>query len=292
MKNELLVGIHDFLAQVEMFRQAEQMSDHQLLQKIPHLLIGSARTWYTLNRYRILTWNDFVTQIKQRFLSTDYNFLLYSEVQNRKQGKNEPIGNYVADMQSKFRAMSNPPDMQHRLYMVRNNMLYEHAMALATQNVQSVEHLEMLVKQRESARASQMTYRRQMNALKPLVNEVEVEEQLGAENDSEGERMSERINEEVNAVESNERRRFNPRNQEKKQSGAIKTKKSAAICFNCKKSGHVFMDCPEKITRIFCFRCGKDGNMAPKCTNCLASKNGQALLLEIEQSGSEAEESI
>lgn len=150
MKNEM--NIHDFLSQVDVYRMGENMSEAQLLRKIPHLLIGSARTWFTLHRHRMLTWNDFVDQLKQRFLSTNYNYQLYSEVQSRHQGKNEPIGSYIADMQSKFRAMSNPPDENHRLYLVRNNMLYEHAMALATQPVNTIEQLEMLVKQRESAK--------------------------------------------------------------------------------------------------------------------------------------------
>lgn len=91
-------------------------------------------------------------------MSTDYNYLLYSEVQNRKQGKTESIGTYIADMLCEFRAMSNPPDEHHRLYMVRNNMRYEHAMALATQEIRSIEHLETLVKQRGSAKASQLVY--------------------------------------------------------------------------------------------------------------------------------------
>lgn len=288
VKNDL--GIHDFLAQVDMFRQAEQMGEQQLLQKIPHLLIGSARTWYTLYRHRILTWNDFVVQIKQRFLSTDYNYLLYSEVQNRKQAKNEPIGTYIADMQSKFRAMSNPPDEHHRLYIVRNNMLFEHSMALATMNVASIEQLEMLVKQRESARASQMAYRRQMNAFKPNVNELE--EASATEVESE----SENIEDEACAMETNDKRKFRGHIERKAQNiakgdfGKRQTHRSTVVCYNCKKNGHLFRECKEKVSRIFCFRCGKDDNLAPTCSNCFPTKNGEAALLS-EQSAPESEDS-
>lgn len=101
-KNEL--GIHDFLAQIEMMR--ENMSDQEMLQQIPHLLLGNARMWYTMQRHCIFNWQDFVNQIKKRFLSTDYNCLLYSELQNRNQGKFEPIGNYIAEMQGKFRGLT------------------------------------------------------------------------------------------------------------------------------------------------------------------------------------------
>lgn len=281
-KNDL--GIHDFLAQVEMLMQAERMSEQQLLKKIPHLLIGNARTWYTLHHHRIFTWNDFITQIKQRFLSTDYNYLLYSEVQNRKQGKNEPIGNYVAEMQAKFRAMSNPPDEHHRLYIVRNNMLYEHAMALATANIQSVEQLEMLVKQRESAKASQLAYKRQLGLLRPAVNELVVDEANTDSSHSENE--SESAND-VSVVETKDKFRAKPRFEKKftsnnKPQQSRVTRKSVT-CFNCRKQGHVFNDCSEPVTRIFCFRCGKDDNVSPTCTNCFPTKNEAAVLLTSEQ---------
>lgn len=180
MKNEM--NIHDFLSQVECYRIGENMSEDQLLRKIPHLLIGSARTWFNLHRHSILVWSEFVDQLKRRFLSADYNYQLYLEAQNRRQGKNEPIGNYIADMQSKFRAMSNPPDAQHRLYLVRINMLYEHSMALATQSVDFIEQLEMLVKQRESAKACQMNYRKQFGFARPAVNEVQLEGDKSPEN--------------------------------------------------------------------------------------------------------------
>lgn len=42
LRNEM--NIHDFLSQVEVYRMGENMNEAQLLSKIPHLLIGSART--------------------------------------------------------------------------------------------------------------------------------------------------------------------------------------------------------------------------------------------------------
>lgn len=266
-KNEL--GIHDFLAQIEMMRQVENMSDQEMLQQIPHLVLGNARMWYTMQRHCIFNWQDFVNQIKKRFLSTDYNCLLYSELQNRNQGKFEPIGNYIAEMQGKFRAMSNPLREHHQLYPVRNNILYEHAMALATHPIHSIEQLKMLVKQRESARASQFNYRKQINNMvKPSVNELATEEvttpsepETGTEND-------------ICNINVGEKR--NP-----KQKTNVESRKAK---MTCKKPGHMFRDCVAQRTRNFSYHCGKDDNVSNQCSNCVPPKNATAALLNDGQS--------
>lgn len=183
-------------------------------------------------------------------------------------------------------------------------MLFEHAMALATTQINSIEHLEMLVKQRESAKASQMAYKRQMNMLKPTVNEIDNRESnspfSGNESESENENELCAFNSNgINQFKAKQDPRSNTKKEKlvpnkypsrpSKQAGTSGEKRMKPICFNCRKRGHIFNDCQEKVTRIFCFRCGKNDNIAPTCSNCFPSKNGDAASFEVERAESDNE---
>ncbi|XP_061399138.1 uncharacterized protein LOC133334841 [Musca vetustissima] len=46
------------------------------------------------------------------------------------------------------------------------------------------------------------------------------------------------------------------------------------VCWNCRKSGHRFMDCLSTQRSLFCYRCGQPNTVAPRCPKC-KSENGQ-----------------
>lgn len=54
------------------------------------------------------------------------------------------------------------------------------------------------------------------------------------------------------------------------------------VCWNCKLTGHSFVDCISEQRNVFCFRCGFDNVITPKCPRCRGndktnmSKTGQA----------------
>lgn len=57
------------------------------------------------------------------------------------------------------------------------------------------------------------------------------------------------------------------------QLDAIYTKREAPdhsklTCFDCKKVGHIAINCQKKSNRIFCYRCGKDNYVVSNCPDC------------------------
>lgn len=44
-------------------------------------------------------------------------------------------------------------------------------------------------------------------------------------------------------------------------------------CWNCKKAGHGFIECPSEQRAIFCYKCGKPEVITPKFPHCNARSN-------------------
>ena len=40
------------------------------------------------------------------------------------------------------------------------------------------------------------------------------------------------------------------------------------VCWNCRSSGHLFMDCHSMQRNLFCYKCGLLGVITPKCPKC------------------------
>lgn len=48
----------------------------------------------------------------------------------------------------------------------------------------------------------------------------------------------------------------------------VYTSGKQVICWNCRITGHSFIDCPLEQRNIFCYKCGFDGVTSPKCPRC------------------------
>lgn len=114
-------GIHDFLSQVQMYKESGSVSDNELLNNIGHLLRESARKWYVNVYRRISTWSQFVQALKSKFLVDNYNFAILSEIEERKQSKLEGVGAYINDMESRFSSMPKKLNEAHQIHIININ---------------------------------------------------------------------------------------------------------------------------------------------------------------------------
>lgn len=81
-------------------------------------------------------------------------------------------------------------------------MNVDHVLALAAQSINTIEELEMIVKRRESAKATHQAYKRQMIQNRLAINEIEIEsEQTNSDSEQE-------TDGEVNAIAMRERKNF------------------------------------------------------------------------------------
>lgn len=277
-RNEL--SIHEFLAQINMFRHSEGIQEAELLRQVIHLLRGDALAWYETVYYTIYTWREFVMALKRKFLPHDYSFSLLDEIARRYQGQSEAVGLYINDMERKFRAMPKPMDEAHRVFMIRKNLLPSYREAIAASRTSTVTQLEevcrlvegtLLASRRPNNSFGQ--HGRGMPDRRPRQYVAEL-----ASDASEGSDPSESGDEaDVYAVEKRiykEKGKIKSRKDTEKRNNAYAKFMETAQCFNCSEKGHGWKECTKARERHFCFVCGAKDQRAKDGHECKAPKNG------------------
>lgn len=283
-------SIHEFLAQVEMFRRSEGVSERDLVRQAIHLLRGPALAWYETVYYTIYTWADFVVALKRKFLPDNYSYVLLAEIESRRQSQKEPVGLYISEMERKFRALPNPMPESHRVYIIRKNLLPVYRDALAPWPVRDVVHLEELCKRIEctviapstSAHMSganvrthhERRYRSNVAAAAAAARDSsESASDDGHDSDcSEAsvDAVAARMNRTANKARGNPHRSKRPSDERDRASDAYKERMT---CYNCDEKGHYWRDCEKPRERKFCFGCGKRDAMIDDGHECPYAKN-------------------
>lgn len=250
-------GMHlfEFLSQVRMLQQSEMLLDHELLPMMVHLFTGRAKNWYGMWAGTFQTWEELTDALTTEFLPTNYRYMLLENITNRKQKSSESIGEFMALMMSLFRWLDVPLDEQHKVYIVRNNLLPRYMSGVAPFRIVTLAQLAQVCRQVESASQSaniglpfENPYH-QVNrggyGRPRMINEIKEVEDL--------------VEEVFNGEICNVRRQ-----QQRQQSGSSGISK----CFNCDRNGHSFRDCTTPRNGVFCYSCGVKNVTTRNCTRC------------------------
>lgn len=255
------MSLSEFLGEVDLFAESEGFSDRELFASAIHLFSGYARKWFKANCVDLRSWGDLVSALKEEFQSEYYDFLLLSEIDSRSQGREESFSAFLAVMVILFGKLCVPLSEQYKIYILRKNMLKEHAMAIATVEISTVRQLATICRRLDSTRMLQE--QNSGRCVEPAFKTPTY--------------VKKTVRPQVNVVDSGEdsgdelcelRRKQFPRPNPNIGSKIIKSDKSNFRCFNCDQLGHVFRRCPVERTREFCFGCGlKDVKImfCPKC---------------------------
>lgn len=237
-------GLHlfDFLAQVKMLQRSERIPDHELLPMMVHLFNGRAKNWYGRWSWTMHTWEELEVALKTEFLPENYSFIMLEKITSRKQKTGESIGEFLALMELQFTWLDIPMDDQHKVFIVRNNLLPKYAQSIAAFEIRTLSDLAQVCRRVESATQSvsmnlpfeSQNYRSNTAPRPRNMNEVEHEE---SQVECTGE---------VCAMG-----RF----------GQVK-------CYNCLKNGHVFRSCLKPRDGVFCYGCGGKNVTTKTCVKC------------------------
>ncbi|KAI5717555.1 hypothetical protein M8J77_007841 [Diaphorina citri] len=147
-----------FLSNLQDRCQSRNVSPNQLLGNCADLFEGSAKAWYHAFGRRIRDWDEFVRQLKQTFLDSDYDYRLKEEIRQRKQGPDETITIFISKMINLFDMLSRPLSQLEQLEIVEHNILPNYQRSLAFSNHRNLEELLQFLLRLEvgEARASRM----------------------------------------------------------------------------------------------------------------------------------------
>lgn len=270
--NEL--SIHQWIENIEMYTKSNCMHPDDVTIQIGHLLKGTARLWYPSIRNSILDWEDFVAKLKAHFLSESIYAEVMSEIDGRKQGENESVSTYIAEISAMYRSI--PIDLPESLkcYTIKKNLrvsIYRSLLSTAFTSIASLEtaarnvELGLSVLPNNNFRQNAKP-RGNVSALEEseIIENLDVSETIPASNESE-------LAEAINAIVS----KFTNRNNNTSARPNVARARNSdgkSLCFNCRETGHLFKECKKEQSHIFCFRCGELNVITPTCPKCNAAK--------------------
>lgn len=267
-------GMHlcEFLSQITMLQRAEMVSDHDILYSVVHLLSGRAKLWYQSVIDSIFTWQELVSEMKKEFLPDNYDYSLLCEISNRAQRSNETFGEFITEILASFRYLSIPVTEEHKLYIIKKNLLPRFSLGVAPLEITSLQRLIDVCRKIENAniystKNQALPFQRQSEKFRRVnvvdhenFGETEEEEYLPevcafrrGDGNSDG-------NAHANPFRSN-----NATNNTSKDGNNL-------ICWNCRRKGHSFRECQKSQNGLFCYRCGAKDFTAARCPNCLGNE--------------------
>lgn len=241
------LSLNSFLERIEELRIARHVSKEVLFESGIDLFEGRAYQFYLAYREEVSTWDEFVTLLREEYLSPTYNEKLLQEITKRTQGPDESIGIYLAVMSGYFNRMTCPLSEEVKMKIILRNIAPFYQNHLALVDVKSLSHLRELCRRLEVRKESVenfVTPSKRNFCLEPDLAYVEVD----------------------NSVESIASTSTVDKSVDKGYTSNI-------TCYRCGNSGHKAIGCTS-IKGIFCYRCKKDGYTVRNCPNCIRKGNG------------------
>lgn len=236
------ISLCAFLEQVEELRVSRNVSTEQLFRSAGDLFTGKAKVWYKGMKDRVNSWEELVRELRLQYLGSNaaYNKELLQEIRRRSQHPDEPIGIYVACMNTLFNRLTVPINDKARLEILLENLAPYYKRELGMRDITSVDQLIQLGRRAEANKKAIESYTpppRHKNFLEPDLAYIYTDEEKNSTTS---------ISREVGASST-------PTN---------------IVCWNCRNSGHRSGNCPSTTRNKYCFKCGNANYTVRTCPKC------------------------
>lgn len=279
-------GLHQWIEKVEIFAKSNGIDLDEVSLKVAHMLSGSAANWYPEVHGSIQGWTDLVEKMRKKFLNKSYQYEMINQINDRKQKPTESVLAYISDIKSMFRALPRPELEERIIFTIRSNMREEIRNKFSHETCESMDMLEEYARNAELSlpkmTTKEKTNRYQWPRRRTEINECAPVNNSTSNSDSDDSESDKTVNEIRKFIQRYDRGRDSKkggkenrqrRTRSPKKKGASEGNDKPLRCFNCKETGHLFIDCNRAVERKFCFRCGYEDVIAPECPNCNTPKN-------------------
>lgn len=147
-------SVSSFLERVEELRVARNCSKEEVFASAIDLFSGTALIWFRSIRGKVNDWDSLVKLIRRDFLPSDYDDVLWEQIKDRIQGKNEQVTIFIAVLENLFSRLTVPCSEQLKIKYIRRNLLPCYSSALALVDAPTVEALSELCRKIEDANIS------------------------------------------------------------------------------------------------------------------------------------------
>lgn len=246
--------VDEFIIRVEHIAVSQRYSLEEVARNMYIFLKGLAASWYFrwLPRNPNASWLDLKTQLEDHFRTAETDCDIEHTIMNRTQRVNESFDQFyhvITELNSRMKNMRSDTDL---IEILKRNV---HPKMTVFIHGSKSTNLSEFLKECRRAERELAKVEGSLNRSRHRVNEINFIDEI-LESQSE---VCQEMNE-VNAMYPEMKYDQNDH--------------SKIRCFDCKKLGHVAINCQEKSNRIFCYRCGKDDYVVYNCPVCKV-KNGQ-----------------
>lgn len=251
----------NFLAMMEANRRSEGYNKATMLTFMNVLLTGSAKIWWINNQKKIRDYKQFIERFKAEWYVCDFETVAFIELCSYKQNE-EDIMAYLTAFETRVYQCNPRPSEAQVVGILRRNVRAEFRDHLLLAKPKTLAAVRQACKEKNEAEKAKGNQRRppreeekprREKPAQPKGRYAYAIDILGAEIDS-GEEYDPSPYE-VYFVQS-QKERGNPNAQPRRE----------YHCFNCGKLGHMWRQCPDKITTPFCMHCGKKGVKISTCS--------------------------
>lgn len=225
-----------------------------------------AYDWWFTREAHLTSWKKFENEIRFRYGNPNRDRGIRAQIRELKQRKGETFIAYVTEVEKLNQCLQRPFSSRTLFELIWENMRPHYRSKLS---VLEIEDLEDLIEINHKIDANDPGFYRPSQGNRNELHHLEVESDYSSQEDVA-----------VNTMKSNQRvvRPLAPtRNQQQvtqpqKPSGSTDrppqqrqaTKSSTVVCWNCRKTGHIFRECRGP-RQIFCFACGNLGKTTRNC---------------------------
>ena len=153
-------SIDVFLARLEDCRVLANLTQEEGLSSLSELFTDTAATWYRNEKEKWTTWPDFLSSARRWYGPTKrVQQLLIAEANNRTQGEDEAVRDYIICLTAITRKISPPPSLEQQLDQLHRNLRPQLQTMVRRRDFRTVEELLELAVDAEQILENSRAYR-------------------------------------------------------------------------------------------------------------------------------------